>query len=215
MFYFYIIQHRETGMLYAGSKTGSDSDPSNFMIHYTTSSNFVNSLLSASPGVLFSIRKLITFTDAKAAYDYETKFLKCVKAKRNPKFINCHENDLAHYLSEHHAKWLSLHGVENSFQIPFVKEKIRETNVKRYGVPHPSMSPELLAKKEANNLKKYGVRNTTQLEEVQKKMRETNLKKYGVSNPNMSSTVRAKTKTTCQGKFGGNAPACSQRYWKE
>lgn len=210
-FYFYIIEHKHTKMLYAGSKTAKDADPTTFMNHYTTSSNIVNRILDESPNeVMFIIRRVKTFSTPDEAYNYETRFLRKVKAKTNPSFFNCHENELAsHHLSESYQKWLDLHGVENAFQIPEIQEKARHTNMKRRGVPYPSMSPDVIATRRSNSLKRYGVKNVAQLPEVQAKMRATTLERYGVENVNESPIVRTKTKRTCQDRYGGNAPAAS------
>lgn len=93
--YFYIIQEKSTGMYYAGAKWANDATPNNFMTEngYCTSSKIINYIIEAKGLSEFIIRKIRVFKTSKETYEYETKFLKKVKAKSNPKFLNGHEND--------------------------------------------------------------------------------------------------------------------------
>jgi hypothetical protein len=94
--YFYVIEENSTGMLYAGSKWARDANPDNFMIKeggYITSSNTIKLRIRENGIESFKIRKIKTFISPKSAYDYETKFLNKVNAKKNSRFYNKHNND--------------------------------------------------------------------------------------------------------------------------
>lgn len=75
------------------------------------------------------------------------------------------------------------YGVENAFQSQEIKEKIKTTNIDKYGVKHPAQSIVVQMKMKETNIKKYGVENAGQSQEIRNKMKETNMKKYGVAYP--------------------------------
>lgn len=126
--FFYIIQHNDSKRYYAGSKFGKDSDPSTFMTEdgYKTSSNTIHKLIIENGLDSFSIRKLKIFDTPNEAYEYETRFLKKVKARSNNKFINGHEND----------------GVLPSYG----SDKYKEFMIAKYGVEFPAYSKDLMKK---------------------------------------------------------------------
>lgn len=93
--FFYIIRHKLSGRLYAGSKYGKKSsrgvcDSSVFMTEegYLTSSKCVNDLLKSDGLHSFIILCIRHFKTAKEAYTYETAFLHKVNAKDNLKYLN-------------------------------------------------------------------------------------------------------------------------------
>lgn len=67
-----------------------------------------------------------------------------------------------------------------------VKNRIKETSIKRYGVPVPFMAKENQEKFKDSCRKKYGCENPFQSEEIKKKIKKTNLKKYGAESYNQS-----------------------------
>ena len=76
-------------------------------------------------------------------------------------------------------------------------QKIRDTNLKIYGVEYASQSPEIKEKIKKTNLDNYGVEYTFQSEKIKQKIRETNLKIYGVEHASQSKEIRQKQKDTC------------------
>jgi hypothetical protein len=90
------------------------------------------------------------------------------------------------------------------------KEKMKATNLTKYGSEYSSQSKEVREKKEATNLKKYGVKHPSQSTEVREKKEATNLAKYGVKHSLQSTEVREKAKKTCLAKLGVEYPAQSQ-----
>lgn len=94
--FFYIIKDIITEKYYAGYN--STSDYTLFMTSegYTTSSNYVNMLLSQHGFERFKIMKIKLFDSKEKAYSYETRFLRKVDAANNKKFINMHNNVMVH-----------------------------------------------------------------------------------------------------------------------
>jgi len=66
-----------------------------------------------------------------------------------------------------------MYGVDNVFQAPKIKEKIKITMQNKYGVSHPSKSKEIIDKKRKNNKEKYGVECVFNLPEIRKKCVES------------------------------------------
>jgi len=85
---------------------------------------------------------------------------------------------------------------------PVVKEKRRQTCLKKYGVEHPTQALEVKEKTKQTCLKKYGVINIAQLEGVQEKRKQTCLKKYGVEYSSQAPEVKEKVRQTCLKKYG-------------
>jgi hypothetical protein len=105
---------------------------------------------------------------------------------------------------------LKKYGVESAFQSKELKNKGKITNLKKYGVEHSSQLKETQDKKKITNLKKYGVEHSTQTEEVKDKRKETCLKKYGVEHPFQSEEIKDKFKATCLEKYGFSNPFQSE-----
>ena len=95
---------------------------------------------------------------------------------------------------------LEKYGVENPFQVPEFKEKIKETNKKRYGSETPFAFGQDRYKQRIKE--KYGVDNVFQLEEVKEKIKNTCIKKYGVEYSAQATEVKEKIKNTCIKKYG-------------
>jgi len=80
--------------------------------------------------------------------------------------------------------------------------KIRETNLKKYGVEHPLQSEEIQKKIRETNLKKYGVEHNLQSKVVKDKIIQTNLERYGVENPAQSIETKEKIIQTNIERYG-------------
>lgn len=64
------------------------------------------------------------------------------------------------------------YGVSNVFQRPEIKEKIKETNINKYG--HENIAHGIIKEKiKENNIKKYGVPYVTQAQEIVEKIRKS------------------------------------------
>jgi hypothetical protein len=118
--FFYVIRDRRNGMLYAGCKFAEDSNPNTFMTEdgYKTSSKDIQQIIDQEGLDTFEIVKLRIMDDP---LDYETRFLRKVNAAANPKFYNCHNNNIASFGTESYEQMI----------------------IKKYGVPNISMNKEL------------------------------------------------------------------------
>jgi hypothetical protein len=106
------------------------------------------------------------------------------------------------------------YGVDNPFQSEEIKEKIKETNSKKYGSEIYLKSDDYKIKNK-KFLEKHGVDNIFQLEYVKEKSKETCLKKYGVENPTQSEEIKKKSKETCLKKYGVEYPMQNEKiYYK-
>lgn len=72
------------------------------------------------------------------------------------------------------------YGVEVPAQNKNIRKKMEQTNIERYGVPHAYQNENIKTKGIKTVQEKYGVDNVFQLEEVKKKSKKTMLDKYGV-----------------------------------
>lgn len=70
--YFYKLQHIPTGRYYVGSQYGKDSDPSNLMDTYLTSSSYVHDLIEEYGKTSFRVVTIIERPDAR---EYERRYL--------------------------------------------------------------------------------------------------------------------------------------------
>ncbi len=83
-----------------------------------------------------------------------------------------------------------------------VKDKIKATNQKRYGVDYATQIDGFKDKAKATNLKKYGSVNAMQSKKVQEKHKQVIRDKYGVDNVSEIEEVQKKRRQTCKKKFG-------------
>lgn len=81
-------------------------------------------------------------------------------------------------------------------------EKIKESNILKWGVSSVAKLESSKIKSRKTNLEKYGVEFHTQSESVKQKIKKTNLDKLGVENPMQSSLVKEKQKETILNLFG-------------
>jgi hypothetical protein len=183
--YFYIIQDIRCDMYYAGAKWARGCHPGQLLKEdgYLTSSETIKELIEQYGLNIFIIRKIRTFETGYEAYDYETRFLVKVDAKNNPKFYNKHNND--HLFSYHDKKYkekmLELYRVENPLHSPEIKNKVKSTNIQKYGAQNVfSRDSNIRYSIFDTFIEKYGVVNISQLKETQEKIRETSLKTRNV-----------------------------------
>lgn len=105
---------------------------------------------------------------------------------------------------------------------PEFKQRVKETNIKRYGTEYPSQNNNIKEKIKQTNLKKFGVdnifkntefikekireklgvENPFQSEKIRKKCKQTMLERYGVENPSQANEVKNKKIQTAIKKYG-------------
>ncbi|CAB4126972.1 hypothetical protein UFOVP84_39 [uncultured Caudovirales phage] len=151
--YFYIIQHKETKKMYAGSKWAKGCHPDEFMQPngYTTSSNIINSIIEQDGLDYFEILRIDTNCDGLHPYDYETLFLETIDCASSPDWYNGHNNKfirdkLVPFGSVKYNMLIKLkYGVSNCMHIEEVKLKQKfaekKTLMEKYGVNHNMKIP--------------------------------------------------------------------------
>jgi len=82
------------------------------------------------------------------------------------------------------------------------RDKVKQTNLNKYGVEFPLQNEKILNKVKQTNLNKYGVESTLLNKNVKNKIKQTNIEKYGVENPFQSKLIRNKIKQTNLNKYG-------------
>jgi hypothetical protein len=73
--------------------------------------------------------------------------------------------------------------------------KTEQTNMKRFGVAHPSQCDEVMAKMVKTNVERYGVENPGQYEPFKEKIRNVFIKNYGM-NPSQVPEIKKKIRDT-------------------
>lgn len=105
------------------------------------------------------------------------------------------------------------YGVDNVFQVDFIKDKIKNTNLERYDVEYTSQNNEIMSRILKTNLDKYnshyltsvecknaifnkfGVDNVFKSNIIRDKIKETNLFRYGVEYPSQNYEIHKKQQT--------------------
>ena len=101
---------------------------------------------------------------------------------------------------------LLMYGVDNPAKVEKVKEKMKQTNIKRYGGVAPISSEKVRSKMTDTMLKKYGISHALQSETLQEKRKQTTIDRYGVDYAMKSEGVKEKYKKAFQDKHGVSHP---------
>ena len=94
------------------------------------------------------------------------------------------------------------YGIEHPAQLEEFKEKGKQTSKERYGVDYPSQSKEIKNKIKGTLKENWGVEVPLQNSTILSKMQQTNLEKYGVDNVAKDKEVIDKIKQTNLEKYG-------------
>ena len=97
---------------------------------------------------------------------------------------------------------LKNYGVECCLQSQEIIDKCKNTTLKKYGVEHNSQSQEIKEQKKNKSLEKYGVEYVLQSPEIKEKSKHTNLIKYGFENPQQNKEIKEKQLNTNLKKYG-------------
>ena len=81
-----------------------------------------------------------------------------------------------------------------------VKDKMKATNLERYGHEHPMQREDVKTKRKATNLERYGHEHPIQCEDVKTKRKATNLERFGHEHPMQNAEVFEKNKSSCYKK---------------
>lgn len=108
---------------------------------------------------------------------------------------------------------IKVYGVDNLFKADKIREKIKKTNLDRYGVENPFGNKEIIAKKEIKRqntcMEKYGTKTALSNKDVQEKIKKTNMEKYGFSRAICLEEYKQKMYSTNIEKYGSKIPSKS------
>jgi hypothetical protein len=93
-------------------------------------------------------------------------------------------------------------GVDNPMKNSEIKEKLKQSILKKYGVEHNSQSEEIKVKKINTFIQNCGFTNNLKSPEVREQIKQTNLIKFGVENPQQNKDIRNKNYETNLIKYG-------------
>ena len=83
-----------------------------------------------------------------------------------------------------------------------IQEKIKQTNLERYGAEHPLQNKEVQEKIRQTNLEKYGCKYSFQNKKVQERYKQTCIERYGCENPLQNKEVQENIKQTNLKRYG-------------
>lgn len=114
--------------------------------------------------------------------------------KEKPFFSTCCDPECIHKRKGNGPKeaCIKKYGVNNVFQIDFVKEKIKNNHLKKYGYKSHTQSNEWKQRQTNTLLEKYNVTCQFQRKEIKEKIKNTCLQKYGVDHYNKSDDFKNK-----------------------
>lgn len=90
----------------------------------------------------------------------------------------------------------------------FNEDKIRQTNLERYGVEHALKLDKFKQKQKQTNLERYGAATPMEVQEFKEKAKQTNLERYGVEY--VGQAQRSKIEKTFEAKYSANSPMKSK-----
>ncbi len=96
-----------------------------------------------------------------------------------------------------------------------LKNKVKQTNLERYGAKAPGMNQDIKNKVKQTNLERYGYESHNSAEKVKEKKKQVCLKKYGVENVSNTEFVKEKRKKTFLERFGVDNPNMSEEIKKK
>ena len=145
-----------------------------------------------------------------------TSQLKEVTDKRTKSRAD-HVNEIQQHVRESLYK---KYGAYDVMHIPHILQKIKDTNLKKFGVEFPLQqlkkeNSEIYQKISQTCINKFGVDSPSKNKEVREKIKQTNIQKYGVDNPLKNKEIREKIKQTNIQKYGVDNPLKNKEIWKK
>ena len=96
-----------------------------------------------------------------------------------------------------------------------IYQKISQTCINKFGVDSPLKNKEVREKIKQTNIQKYGVDYLFKSNIIKEKIKQTNIQKYGVNNPLKNKEIREKIKQTNIQKYGVDNPLKNKEIWKK
>lgn len=167
--YFYIIQHKQSKIKYAGSRFSKRSRPDELLKKngYCTSSSIIAEIIEKEGLDAFEIVEINTHCDGMHPVDYETKFLLGNNCAESDEWYNLHNNDFVKRRDEYFEKYLVLtYGDDYRGMSEKYKKRTTKKCLEKYGKEYYTQTNEYKIKSKKTLNKKYGVNNAFQLSKV-------------------------------------------------
>ena len=104
------------------------------------------------------------------------------------------------------------YGVDNPSKNNEVKNTVKSTNIEKFGVEYPLMSSDVVSRYKNTCIGKYGVDNPSKLKHVRDKAKETMLERYGVEHALQNGDILNNLKITNINKYGKPFYTQTQEY---
>jgi uncharacterized C2H2 Zn-finger protein len=101
---------------------------------------------------------------------------------------------------------LERYGAENVFGAESIKNKVKATNLEKYGTENVFAAECVKDKIKVTNLEKYGAENVFAAESIKDKIKATNLERYGVEHTFQSPEIKDKIKDSLIARYGVDNP---------
>ena len=208
--YVYWIVYKPTKQKYVGArwrniilKLLAEDD---FWKIYFTSSKIIENLIKETGIGSFELKWIKEFDTVAEVQNYEHDILVENHVTTNDEWLN-------EMISFPCDTWnpkirkkrikttIEKYGVDHIHKLPEMKEKVKQTNIEKYG-GHPLTIPEILEKSKQTNMRKYGVDNYSKSKEYNEKCIKTNQKKYGYNYYNQTPEFRENSKQTYMKRHG-------------
>lgn len=135
------------------------------------------------------------------------KYKYYIKNTKNQNYYCCSQKCAQNKIKTTNLEKYGVDTISKSYEI---KEKIKKTNLEKYGVENPMQSDEIKKKYKKMFLEKYNVEHLMYIDDIKNKIKETNIKKYGVENIFQLEEIKDKIKKTNIKKYGVENPSQSE-----
>ena len=162
------------------------------------------------------IRSLTSFLDESKLFSeisYKQRICHIINNQLSLKLCTCCNNPVK--WDKRNKKYLETCSKECFLEYSksdIVKDKIKQTNIQKYGTETYSQTEEGKLKQQQTCLQKYGVDNPAKANDYKEKSKKTCLCKYGVDNSAKITNYKEKTQQTCLQKYGVDHYTQTEEY---
>lgn len=99
------------------------------------------------------------------------------------------------------------YGVDNPSKSELIKDKVKDTNIKNYGVEYPMMSKDIIDQNKKYFIDKYGVDNPSKVPEIRRRAEKTTMDRYGDIHAMNNDKIKSNLKSYFMDKYGVDNPS--------
>ena len=110
---------------------------------------------------------------------------------------------------------LEKYGCKCSLQNKEIQDKIKQTCIERYGCENPFQNENIKNKIKQTNLERLGYEHPSQNKEIKNRIKQTNLEKYGYKCSLQNKEIQDKIKQTCLEKYNCEHPSQNKEIRKK